>query len=254
MKKLLSLFFVITLFMLTACSKSSSPTGPAGEFPVTFKSTTLEDAVRSEIGKPTGTIYQSDVNNITYLSISYETIDDVSGIEALKNLETLYICGSGSDIRDVTPISRLANLKELHLGQNVNLTNLESLANCLQLKELYLNHCELTDIKFLNNFRSLIHLELKENYDLESLDGIQGLSRLEYLHIKDCNVSDLTPLRNLTHLNDLRAPYNNISDLSVCLTMPGFKNGYLCLYDNNFNNEAYKVIERLEANGAGVDY
>ena len=259
MKKLLALFFVVTLFMLTACSKSSSPSGPAGEFPVTFKSAALEDAVRDEIGKPSGTIFQSDVVSITNLHIYGEIIEDPSGIEYLTNLEELYICGSGSDLHDVTPISRLQNLKRLSLSRNVNLKNLESLANCPKLDFLRLNSCGLTNLKFLRSFKYLTTLEVIGNA-LTSLDGIQGLYKLETLYIGDCNgdnsITDISPIRNLTRLENFYAGYNEISDISVLLTMPGLQtdSSDICLESNPLNDEAYKVIERLEANGSDVDY
>ena len=259
MKKLLAIFFVVVLFMFTACSKSSSPSGPAGEFPVTFKSAALEDAVRDEISKPTGTIFQSDVVNITYLNINGATIEDPSGIEYLTNLETLYICGSGSDLRDLTPISKLQNLKYLYLGQNYNMENIESLANCPKLEYLRLNRCGLTNVKFLHSFRNLTGLEIKAN-PLESLDGVQGLSKLEEIYFGECDndtkVKDLSPLRNLTKLYGIYAGYNDISDISVLLTMTQMMNGNgdICLSGNPLNDEAYKIIEKLEANGADVDY
>jgi len=259
MKKFLVLLFVVSLFMMTACSKSSSPTGTIPEFPVTFKSAAIEDAVRSEIGKPSGTLYQSDVDGITSLYISGETIEDPSGIEFLTNLETLSICGSGSDLRDVTPISRLKNLQSLYLGQNYNLENLESLADCPKLTFLRLNRCGLTNVKFLRNFRNLTTLEIKAN-PLESLDGVQGLTKLESIYFGECDndtkVKDLSPLRNLTNLANVYAGYNEISDISVLLTIPQMMNGNgdICLSDNPLNDEAYKIIEILEAKGTDVDY
>lgn len=259
MKKLITLFFVVTLFMLTACSKSSIPTGTLTEIPVTFKSAALEDAVRDAIGKPSGTIFHSDVVNITNLHIYGETIEDPSGIEYLTNLEELYICSSGSDLHDVTPISKLQNLKRLSLSRNVNLKNLESLANCLKLNFLRLNSCGLTDLKFLTSFKYLTTLEVIGNA-LTSLDGIQGLYKLETLYIGDCNgdnsITDISPIRNLTKLENFYAGYNEISDISVLLTMPGLQtdNSDICLEGNPLNDKAYKIIERLKAHGTEVDY
>jgi len=259
MKKLLSLFFVVALFMLTACSKSSGPFGPSGSSRVTFKSAAIENAVRSQIGIPSGPIYQSDVEGITSLYISGAVIEDPSGIEYLTNLETLSICGSGSDLRDLTPISKLQNLEELYLGQNHNLENIESLANCPKLTFLRLNRCGLTNVKFLHSFRNLTTLEIKAN-PLESLDGVQGLTKLEEIYFGECDddtkITDISPLKNLTRLYGIYAGYNDISDLSVLLAMPQMMNGNgdVCFSNNPLNDEAYKVIEILEAHGTDVDY
>lgn len=80
---------------------------------ITFKDTNLEQVVRERIGKPTGDIYKSDVQGITSLDASSNCIYNISGIENLTSLQTLFLrCIS---VNDIIPSKELDNLQKLYL-------------------------------------------------------------------------------------------------------------------------------------------
>lgn len=98
--------------------------------PISFPDPVLEHVIRRKIGKETGAIFCSDVEQITTLFFSGYffpvKIKDISGLEYLKNLRGLIL--SYNDISDLTALYNLAKLKELSIRGN-NLTK-------VQIKEL----------------------------------------------------------------------------------------------------------------------
>ncbi|MFH1372214.1 MAG: leucine-rich repeat domain-containing protein, partial [bacterium] len=67
-----------------------------------FPDTGLEGAIRDHISKPTGPIYVSDVDTITYLDASSRNISDLGGIQHLTALDTLGL--AGNNITDISPL------------------------------------------------------------------------------------------------------------------------------------------------------
>lgn len=71
----------------------------------------MEAAVRNSINKQTGTLYESDVQNISSLNANNANITDLTGIENLKSLDTLYL--NSNSISNLTPLRSLINFAKL---------------------------------------------------------------------------------------------------------------------------------------------
>jgi hypothetical protein len=83
---------------------------------VIFTDKNLESAIRDVIGKPSGTIYASDVHKITSLYASGRQINSIEGLEKLVNLK--YLDLSYNEIADFSAVSGLYMLEELYAQYN----------------------------------------------------------------------------------------------------------------------------------------
>ncbi|PKL92256.1 MAG: hypothetical protein CVV21_05750 [Candidatus Goldiibacteriota bacterium HGW-Goldbacteria-1] len=206
---------------------------------VLFPDPVLQARVRSAIGKPTGTIYSTDLTGITYLTLSDATITNMSGIEYLVNLQNLYmtnaaiadygwltamaklqyIKGSGSNLKDMTLLSGLTLLRKIDMSGSTGLTGLTSLKDCPALTELYLSNCGLTDISFVTQLINLNVLDLYLN-PITNVPPLSGLTSLYNLNLSRTGISDISGLSGL-NLSTLSLSGNNITDISAIAGMTG---------------------------------
>lgn len=154
---------------------------------LTFADKNLEKVIRNKIDKPIGTLYKSDVERITELTIWDNTIKEInlSGIENLKNLESLDVLHT--KISDMNTLKKLTKLK--HLG---------------------LMNCGIKDISPLKELTNLEWLSLEFNGSIQDISALEGLTKLQYLDLMYNEISDLSPLRGLTNLQRLEINGNLI--------------------------------------------
>ena len=93
---------------------------------VVFPDPNLEAAIREAIGKPTGDIYQSDLEGLTSLDASSRNIADLTGLEYCTSLTTLLI--QSNQIDNITQLSGLTSLTTLNLSTN-QISDIEPLVN-----------------------------------------------------------------------------------------------------------------------------
>ncbi|MZQ74792.1 MAG: hypothetical protein GT589_01360 [Peptoclostridium sp.] len=184
-----------------------------------FADPNLEAVVRGTIGKPTGEIYRSDVQNITELYADLSDIKNIEGVQYLSNLEHLGLFYN-DNISDISALSNLSNLKSLQLGNN-NIEDLSPLANLTNLERLYLGNNNISDISCLSNLKNLKYLDLHNgkatsynHNDISDISPLSNLTKLEMLHLFNNGISDISALSSLTNLKYLWLGYNNISDYS----------------------------------------
>lgn len=111
---------------------------------VTFNDAQLEQAVRQEIDKLTGPIYDTDLRGRVQLLAEYREITDLSGLEYMVDLETLQL--NNNVIEDLTPLTGLVKLKKLYLNSNY-ISDLTPLAGLIKLEQLILHTNKITDIE-----------------------------------------------------------------------------------------------------------
>ena len=70
------------------------------EEPVYFADPNLEAAIREDIGKPTGPVYPSDLDSLTYLHACCNNIVDLTGLEYCTRLTNLDL--NGNRISDIS--------------------------------------------------------------------------------------------------------------------------------------------------------
>jgi len=115
-------------------------------------------------------------------------------------------------ISDLTPLSGLTNLVELHLW-HIEVSDLTPLANLTNLRVLTLGDMPISDLTPLVNLTNLTELRLNftQISDLTPLANLVNLTRLD---LSSNSISDITPLVDLTNLTSLRLNNNQVTDWS----------------------------------------
>jgi Leucine-rich repeat (LRR) protein len=83
---------------------------------VSFTDANLQAAIRQAINKPSGDIYQSNLQDLTELNIPGMMISNLAGLESCTNLTYLNL--SVNQISDISSLASLTNLTSLYLNQN----------------------------------------------------------------------------------------------------------------------------------------
>ena len=122
------------------------------------------------------------------IGISFDGIQDLTGLEFATNLTTLYL--GDNDISDVSPLAGLINLTYLDLGDN-----------------------DISDVSPLAGLINLTNLNL-DNNSISDVSPLAGLINLEYLYLNNNSISDVSPLAGLINLTYLNLSWNDISDFS----------------------------------------
>jgi|GEM_PF-2201798 len=159
----------------------------------TFKDKNLESAVRKQIGKQTGDLNQSDLDGITKLVAVDEDIKDLSGIENLTNLKEIFL--GGNPITNIDPLGKLTKL------DNVNLTG-----------------CQIENISPLVSNTNIQFLFLSSN-NIVDITPLEKLTNIQYLSLDNNKVVDVSPLLKLTNVTDLEISGNSIKDTSPLKTL-----------------------------------
>lgn len=218
--------------------------------PLTFADPNLEAAIRGAIGKPTGTIYQSDLDTLVTLNASNRGITKLSGLERCTSLKKLDL--SRNQVGDISPLASLSSLTylSLHTNQISDISPLSGLAN---LTDLYLHANQISNISPLTKLTSLTDLSLYINQirDISPLAGLTDLTKLFLGYNQISNISPLSGLANLTHLylHD-----NQISDLKPLVDNQGIASGdTVSLNTNPLSSVSVDVyIPALEVRGVEV--
>ncbi|EET89415.1 leucine-rich repeat protein [Clostridium carboxidivorans P7] len=192
---------------------------------VTFKDKSLEQEIRDEIEKPSGDIYQSDVDYITELYMANNKIKDFSGIENLTNLKQLNL--RESEINDISELKNLVKLQSIDLSYN-KISDISALKNLTNLKKLNLGNNKVRDISVLSKLTNLQELNLgyipyhdfetpdpEANYnEISDISALKNLTNLQTLNLGYTKIKDLNALKGLNNLKTLDLSGNQISDIS----------------------------------------
>lgn len=172
--------------------------------------TTVYGAISDKMS-PTNEIYDTEVETIQDLSISWTDIDDLTGLETcigLTNLE-LDTCFSVSNL---APLSSLHALRRIELGRN-DISDVSPLAALTNLTDLGLGWNSFTDASPLAGLTNLRSLDLAGNA-LTNVAPLAGMTELTSLFLYRNDITDLAPLATLTNLTLLSLGYNGITNLS----------------------------------------
>ena len=220
----------------------------------------LESVIRNELDKPTGTIYRSDLAEITHLTVNDARIESLEEIQYCINLKTLSLIGNR--ISDLDLLVNLTKLERLELGHN-QISDLEPLSHLESLEWLALNDNRISDIGPLSELPQLTWLSLSRN-EISRISGLAGLNRLESLDIsgnainslnvgwdmpvlstlllRDNQLNDLSPLKNMKSLSVINVSGNRIQDISALMALPRLM--WLAIYDNDSDPSAESSMQR----------
>jgi Leucine-rich repeat (LRR) protein len=217
---------------------------------VIFPDPVLNSIVRSQIGKPFGDIYPSDLTPIATIQNNWPTSDaskiaNLEGIQYCVNLRTLEIVDN--DVATITQLASLTHLQTLNLWSN-NVSDLRPIQNLTQIKNLYITYDPIprsnwaflknwtwleelgiggigltsTDITFLSKFSSLTYLQLFNN-QITDVSPIASLTNLKVLLINGNAINDLSPVSGLVNLYDLNIGDINTTDLTPLRNLTNLK-------------------------------
>ena len=150
----------------------------------------------------------------------------------------------GNLISDVSALSNLTNLAELHLDNNPPLSDISPLSKLTNLTQLGLSFNSVSDISALSNLTNLTELYLDRlvynppldtDQDLISdISALSNLTNLSRLSLAEHSISDISALSNLTNLTFLYLGHNAITDVSPLAGLTSLK--WLYLLDNPVAN------------------
>ena len=152
---------------------------------VVFADPNLEQAVRDGLGIPTDPLTPEDFMGITYLTVSYRDITNLSGLEAAVDLEELDLGGNFA-VQSFAPLSFLSHLNNLHVYE-----------------------CRLDDLSFVSMLPHLTALEATRNF-IEDLTPLNLRPGLQYLDLWENELTRIEPLLDLPELVQVRLPYNRL--------------------------------------------
>lgn len=152
------------------------PLDPKDDYIIQWKDSVLETKIRENIGKKEGDIYLSDIWDVNNLFFRRPIGDDGPVGETIKNID-----------------------------------NLKGLKN---LRELFLDYNEVTDINAIGSMDHLEYLSLNGNH-IQNLYEIQSLSHLQYLDLSNTLIrgEDLKYVSGIKNLASLLLNYNKIKSL-----------------------------------------
>ncbi len=221
---------------LNSLPSHTSPSEPADGV-VIFPDSNLEAIIREGIGKPTGEIYQYDLEGFTELRASGKNIKDLAGIEYCTNLRKIILYQN--EIRDISPLTHLTTLRDITLIDNqirdisplANHTKLERLfidgnlinyiaplANLTNLRNLSLAGNRISNVTHLTKLDRLLALNLGSN-PISDVSPLSTLTRLTTLSLNNCQIDDITSLGGMVNMREMHLENNEIQDISALSNM-----------------------------------
>ncbi|MGC9364554.1 MAG: leucine-rich repeat domain-containing protein [Fidelibacterota bacterium] len=243
-----------------------------------FEDLNLEVKVRYTLKKPTDMLTRTDfllLDTLVENCINTDRITSLNGIENCSNLLSLRMLrqniidlspltdltkivrlnlNCNGDITDVTPLSRLVNLKHLSLESN-NIRDISCLENLTKLTYLWVGDTYINSIAVVVNMPDLEELWLRSN-PIGSIDVLADLKKLKSIWLADCDISDISPLQNLTNLKVIGISFNQVTDILPLVNNTGLGAGDMVYLSNNPLNEKSinEYIPALEARGVTVSW
>ena len=221
---------------------------------VTFPDGNLEQAIRDDLNKPTGDIWESELAILTVIHATERGIIDLTGLEYCINLITLWL--PGNEITDIAPLSSLTKLQSLYIGFNhIGVGGISALSSCTSLTILDLRYNEISDISALSYLASANKFYLSAN-QISDVSALSGLTSLTELWIGNNTIEDISALSSTTGLSKLYLYENQISDVSPLVTNTGLLGGdWVNVRHNPLSTDSIELyIPELQDRGVLVLY
>lgn len=148
------------------------------------------------------------------LYLSRNEIEEISGLELLKNLKVLYL--HRNQISEIQGLEKLIGLDELYLHSN-QISKIKGLERLTALTILDLSFNQISTIEGLDNLINLKKLYLNSN-QISEIGGLEKLSNLNLLWLDSNQISKIKGLGKLKQLKYLNLQNNKIKDISNLLT------------------------------------
>lgn len=195
----------------------------------------------------------SNITSLRYLDLgngSQSEIRDISPLGNLKNLRTLVISGT---LRELSPIARLENLEELTIFSDV-LSDISVLGELNRLKtlEIYGAAGAYIDLKALEELTNSMQHLVVEVKCIDNIDSLTMLANLRHLELRAENIKDIRPLRYLRRARYLEVSKNFWTSLQIKriakeldLRVRKYSDYYILDEEDEEDEEFYEFIRRL---------
>lgn len=195
----------------------------------------------------------SNITSLRYLDLgngSRSEIRDISPLGNLKNLRTLVISGT---LRELSPIARLENLEELTIFSDV-LSDISVLGELNRLKalEIYGAAGAYIDLKALEELTNSMQHLVVEVKCIDNIDSLTMLVNLRHLELRAENIKDIRPLRYLRRARYLEVSKNFWTSLQIKriakeldLRVRKYSDYYILDEEDEEDEEFYEFIRRL---------
>lgn len=196
---------------------------------------------------------------VLHCFINEEVIRSISNITSLRHLDLGN--GSRSEIRDISPLGNLKNLRTLVIGGT--LRELSPIARLENLEDLTIFSDVLSDISVMGELKGLRKLEIYGAIDINlnaleeltnsmqclvvkvkcinNIDSLTMLANLRHLELRAENIKDIRPLRYLKRVRYLEVSKNFWTSLQVKriakeldLRVRAYSSFYIIGYDEEF--------------------
>ena len=196
----------------------------------------LAAIVREELGLASASpITHLDMLELRELIAINNEVENLTGIEHAKHLNTIFM--DGHWIKDLSPLSKLTNLRRLVLGGNPvrgrQISNLEPIKNLRNLNDLRLANNQISDITVLLSLNNIETLHLSHN-PISDISPVWEMTQLRFLQLHGLKGHDISPLAKLTKLEGFRMSGVQVSDLTPLASLTNLR--FLFMQDNQISD------------------
>ncbi len=181
------------------------------DLPVSFPDANLEAVIREAIGKPNGTIMQSDLDGMIAIDARSRGISNIEGIQYCTDLTWIRL--ESNQISNISPLAGLTNLTTLTLGEN-RITDVSALSGMKNMTYLGMNNNQISDISALSNLTNMTVLGLVSN-QISNISVLSNMTKMTALYLESNQITDISALSRMTKLTDFRINNNQISNISA---------------------------------------
>jgi len=189
---------------------------------IKFSDKAVEQVIREKLGKENGEISVYDLQSIYRLKLPKD-VNSLKDLKYLTNLE--YLSSPQLELKDITVLGNLKNLRVLYLQRN-QISDISPLKKLTNLEVLSLNGNQVVTISALSSLKKLQKLYLREN-KIVSITPLAKLTKLNTLELGMNSITKIDSLKNLKKLRILALDNNKISDVQALKNMSVLENLYL---------------------------
>ena len=170
--------------------------------------------------------YDSNVQNqesagkdISVLSLNQCVRESMDKKNLQTRTEVKYLLCQDAGIEDLSSIADLVNLEEMYLQGN-NLKSLESMPAFNKLKRLSVAGMKnLVSLKGVERLPALEELQANKS-GVEDLSGVETLKNLRVVGLMQNNINDVSAFSDLSEIEDITISRNHVSDISAFANKP----------------------------------
>jgi internalin A len=129
----------------------------------------------------------SDLNNLVYLSLSWNKIEDISTIFPKPHLKYLYL--GSNKIKDISPVVQSPLLEELAIWDNP-IENVNSLGLLVNLTALFCQNIGLKHLNFVPKLKNLIFLYARDN-EISNIDLLIGMDNMKDIELSNNQIKTI---------------------------------------------------------------